>query len=156
MFIRECLVLGIFDNTEGACLKKEYIDIQKLDINSEYQGKNSKIRWHPYKADWANLKLNMHFPDQAKETGGNAENACAYLLSYIISPDQRKARLQILGSPDSFSLWLNKEELAKNFRIRASTKELASHSKYCRYRLLLFQKEGKKTPISFCLCQWVL
>lgn len=112
--LRDWMVLGLFANARA----KEMIDIKAVDVKAAYSGKHGEIRWRRYRPQFANLDLNRYFSSRAPETMGNPEHVCAYLLTYILSPDTRPALLSVSGSDDHISIWLNKKSLAGNIRLR--------------------------------------
>jgi 4-amino-4-deoxy-L-arabinose transferase-like glycosyltransferase len=104
-------LLGLLPRSPDQTLP-EPLDPLALDARQTLAGRKGPISWQPFNSQFANLDLNRRFSDQAAETGGNPEQACAYLWTEVLAPRSVAGVLEVFGSPDAATLWWNGARLA--------------------------------------------
>lgn len=113
--LRGWQVLGPFpvDNMDVA-FNKDFGPEKGVDINQGYPGPDGKtLHWRPVTIDPTGLvalekQLNPH------------DNAAAYALVYVKSPDARKAIMSV-GSDDGVKAWINGKQVIATNTSRAAT-----------------------------------
>ncbi len=91
------LMIGPFDNTDGAGFEKPYPPEQETDLAGVYDGVGKKVTWVAHDSGETDDLTPLFQPDQ---------NVVAYALTYIDSPDDREVTFRV-GSDDGIKVWLN-------------------------------------------------
>ena len=112
-YIRDWLLLGLFDNRNGSGEMKDYIDIGSISRDKSYEGKYGRVRWRKGRRDFVRTDLNRFFGGMDREHPGNPEDVCAYAVTYIYVPTRRKGLIEISASHESGLLWLNRRRLTR-------------------------------------------
>ncbi len=112
-FISEWLVVGPFDNTDGAGYEKVYPPEKRLDFEAEYGVVGGKATWQRLEAnDDGMVDLDPHFEP--------SNWVVAYAAVKVISPDERDTEL-LIGSDDGVKAWLNGALVHDNETVRGWT-----------------------------------
>jgi hypothetical protein len=109
-FLTEWQVLGLFDNTGGAGVNRDFIDVQHLSKKS-YQGAFGEIYWRPITPQFVRVDLNRFYAAADPRHPGNPEEVCAYAALTARSPQKQDAWLELSGSDDMAQVWLNGQSL---------------------------------------------
>jgi len=110
-FVRDTdwLVIGPFDNTDGAGFSKAYPPEEQIDRRATYKGQLSRTL---AKDDFTDAHINLYkiFDDNQWKV--------AYALAHATSPTEREALLGV-GSDDDVKVWLNGEEVLSHIVARS-------------------------------------
>ena len=121
-YLRDWMTIGLFDNREGRGANREFIDIDDVDLGESRPGRYGTVRWRPMKSRFVEMDFNRFYAAQPTDRHrGNPEYVCAYAVTYIECPTARDAVLEISGSPDRYSIWLNKKPVVENASLRSRT-----------------------------------
>ena len=91
------LMIGPFDNTDGAGFEKPYPPEQEIDLAGVYDGVGKKATWVAHDSGGTDDLTPLFQPNQ---------HVVAYALTYIDSPDEREVTF-MAGSDDGIKVWLN-------------------------------------------------
>lgn len=108
------MLIGPFDNTNGAGFDKPYPPERAIDLSKRYDGKGGvTVAWRRAETPTtARLDIKNLFDD-------NQQSVC-YALCYVHAAEASPAQL-MLGSDDGVKVWLNDRPVHRNFvRRRAS------------------------------------
>ncbi len=105
-FITDWLTLGLFNNRHGAGMNQDFIDVHNIS-KRRYKGAFGEIYWRPLSPQFIRIDLNQFYATQDPEHPGNPEEVCAYALTVADVPTARKAVLEMGGSDDAGTVWLN-------------------------------------------------
>ena len=100
------MVLGLFDNTGGKGIEKDFIDVTKLTKDRQ-QGAFGEIYWRRINPQFVLVDLNRFFVPNDPRNPGNPEHVCAYAAVTVTSQHATDAFLEIAGSDDHIQFWLN-------------------------------------------------
>lgn len=99
-FIKEWNLIGPFDAPDMTYLQTAYPPEKEIELEKKYKGKNNlKLEWKRIQAEESGF-INLQ-----KLLEPN-EQTIAYGLTYVFSPEDRKAQL-LIGSDDGVRIWLN-------------------------------------------------
>ncbi len=110
-YIRDWMILGLFDNRGGSGKRKDFIDIDEISAEKVYEGKQGRTRWRKMLSSFTKIDLNGFFRNEDREHPGNPEDVCAYAVTYLSVPTERKAILELTASNEYGMLWFNREQL---------------------------------------------
>jgi hypothetical protein len=96
------MIIGPFDNTNGAGFETQYPPEEETDFTKEYAGKERHVKWFRPKGGQMD-----GFVDLASLLG-RVNWAVAYAATCVQSPETREVQLRI-GSDDDVKVWLNGE-----------------------------------------------
>jgi 4-amino-4-deoxy-L-arabinose transferase-like glycosyltransferase len=105
-FLTDWLVLGPFQNDQGAGVRRDFIDVTELK-RGQYEGVSGPITWRPISPQFVRVDLNQFFAMSDARHVGNPEDVCAYAVTTLQSDSSRSAFLELAGSDDYAQLWLN-------------------------------------------------
>jgi hypothetical protein len=99
-FIKEWTLIGPFDAPDMTYLQTAYPPEKEIELKKKYKGKNNlKLEWKRIQAEESGF-INLQ-----KLLEPN-EQTIAYGLTYVFSPEDRKAQM-LIGSDDGVRIWLN-------------------------------------------------
>jgi len=112
------MIVGGFNNSERTGLRKTFAPEENLSLDSNYKGKEWKVRWRTTDlfSKFGNLNLQFIRPENW---------ITVYLRTGIIAPQQTSAVLQI-SFPGTFRLWINGVPTAE-------------YNKYCAYEDYMYR-----------------
>jgi hypothetical protein len=100
-FLRRWMLLGPFDNTDGAGFRRAFPPEQKVDLAQTYVGKGgAKLRWteHTTADPYGVVDLN--------KAVGKHPGAVAYAFAAVLSPAERPVQIRV-GSENAVQIFLN-------------------------------------------------
>ncbi len=98
--VQEWRLVGPFDNTEKRGFNTAYPPEAAMDLDLEYPGKTSPVRWREHRSDDVYGAVDLN-----KVLGKNM-GAVAYALAWIESTVERPVFLRV-GTPNAVKIWLN-------------------------------------------------
>ncbi|MBN1918519.1 MAG: DUF2961 domain-containing protein [Verrucomicrobia bacterium] len=112
-YITDWLILGPFDNADGAGHAEAYAPEERLDFTGENQVVGGTARWKPVKARGDGcIDLDRPFKPNSW--------VVAYAAIEVVSPEECDTEL-LAGSDDGIKIWLNGELVHDNFAVRGFT-----------------------------------
>ncbi len=109
-FATEWLTLGLFDNSGGRGVHRDFIDVRDIR-KRQYEGKFGPIYWQRMSPQFIRVDFNAFYAAQDRIHPGNPEEVCAYAFTTAEVPSARPAVLEMSGSGDLATVWLNGELL---------------------------------------------
>lgn len=110
-YIIDWLVLGLFDNRDGAGERREFINLDNGALTGLHDGKYGKVSWRRSPRSFVNINLNGFFGGEDREHRGNPEDVCAYALTYIHAPTEREGLIEVATSNEIGELWVNRASI---------------------------------------------
>lgn len=106
-FIKEWNLIGPFDAPDMTYLQTAYPPEKEIALKKRYRGKNNQmLEWKRVQAGESGfINLQRLFEPN--------EQTIAYGLTYVFSPEDRKAQL-LIGSDDGVRIWLNDKLIHTN------------------------------------------
>lgn len=98
--IKEWRIIGPFDNTDQLGFDEAYPPEMEIDLSKTYDGIRRKITWQ--KSAGVNFYDNVDFHNMLYPN----EWGVAYAVSYVHSPEDRKAAIHV-GGDDAVKIWVN-------------------------------------------------
>lgn len=118
-YITDWMTVGLFDNRGGRG-RRDFIDVYNFDLSESYDGRYGGVKWRRMNKQFIEANFNAFYARQPTDgTRGNPENVCAYAVNYFDCPSGREAVIEVAGSPDRYSLWLNRKKVVRNAFIRS-------------------------------------
>jgi hypothetical protein len=93
-------VIGPFDNTGGAGFEKVFPPEERIDLQAEYDGKTSKVRWQPL------TTTNEYGLVDFNKPMGALKGVTGYAYTIVTSSKAQTVELR-LGSKNGWKVWLN-------------------------------------------------
>jgi hypothetical protein len=99
-WVTDWKVIGPFDNKDRAGFEKVFPPEQGIDLNTEYDGLNAKVKWQDYKAtdDYGKVDLN--------KPCGALKEVTGYAFTEFYADKARPVELR-LGCKNGWKVWLN-------------------------------------------------
>src|SRR5205085_5812364 len=109
-FLTDWYLIGPFDAMGMKGFHTAYPPEQKIDLKAEYQGKDRKVRWIPYRVREPSPKAggrHVALVDlRAREALGDADDAVAYAYTEFTVPQAREVEFRG-AADDNFTVWVN-------------------------------------------------
>jgi len=106
-FIKEWNLIGPFDAPDMSYLQTAYPPEKETNLKKKYTGKNNlKLEWKKIQAEESGF---VHLAGLFEPN----EQAIAYGLVYVFSPEELKAHM-LIGSDDGVRIWLNDNLIHSN------------------------------------------
>jgi hypothetical protein len=106
-YLTDWLARGPFDNRAPAAGATELVDVAQLAADP--RGAAAEPGWAPVPARGAFVDLDSFYAPAV--AGGNPEWTCAYAVTTIASDAAQRGFLELAGSGDALSVWLNGNDL---------------------------------------------
>jgi hypothetical protein len=106
-FIMRWQVIGPFDNTGDKGWDVAYEPEKKIDLKSEYEGKEGRVKWTEFATadEYGVVDLNKAI--------GKHKGAAAYAVAEFISPQEQEVDVRI-GCINASKVWVNGELVTAN------------------------------------------
>jgi hypothetical protein len=122
-FLRNWIVLAPIPMADGQTgedsLNKVWIENEgKLAPKS-----GDKVKVGDKELTWKAVEASDYFFDVNGALGEATENAVAYAVAYVTSPDEMKGLQLRVGSDDQCAVWLNGKELVRSTEARPTDKD---------------------------------
>ncbi|MCX8072060.1 MAG: glycosyltransferase family 39 protein [Candidatus Binatia bacterium] len=106
MFLTQWLVLGLFGNSEGGGIRRDFIDPTKIS-KDRVRTAFGDAYWRPMFQRNVRVDLNMFYAGSDPLHPGNPEYVCAYALTNVRSDRAQQVFLELAGGGDLARVWLN-------------------------------------------------
>lgn len=106
MFLTQWLVLGLFGNSDGQGIRRDFIDPMRIS-KDRVQGTFADAYWRPMFQRNVRVDFNSFFAGSDPLHPGNPEYVCAYALTNVRSEQAQEVFLELSGGGDLARVWLN-------------------------------------------------
>jgi hypothetical protein len=106
-FIKEWNLIGPFDAPDMTYLQTAYPPEKEIELKKKYKGKNNQM------LEWKRIQAGESGFINLQRLFEPNEQTIAYGLTYVFSPEDRKAQL-LIGSDDGVRIWLNDKLIHTN------------------------------------------
>ncbi|GBD25074.1 hypothetical protein HRbin30_00389 [bacterium HR30] len=106
MFLTQWLALGLFGNSDGNGIRRDFIDPKQIS-KDRVRATFADAYWRPMFQRNVRVDFNSFFAGSDPLHPGNPEYVCAYALTNVRSERQQEVFLELSGGGDLARVWLN-------------------------------------------------
>ncbi len=106
MFLTQWLALGLFGNSDGNGIRRDFIDPRQIS-KDRVRATFGDAYWRPMFQRNVRVDFNSFFANSDPLHPGNPEYVCAYALTNIRSEQPQEVFLELKGGGDLARVWLN-------------------------------------------------